>query len=89
MAEKRSGNQDIIERAPVFLTTAEVAGALAVSRPTVVNWIKNDKVRYINLPGPRPNYRIPFEALVDSLEGSYDYRQYLTDYFQHRLAEKQ
>jgi excisionase family DNA binding protein len=59
---------------PRFLTTAEAASLLNVSQRTVVNWIHEGSIPYIELPskGRRKEYRIPEIALLESLSGNYD-----------------
>jgi excisionase family DNA binding protein len=55
---------------PPLLTTAQAASLLNVSRRTVLNWINDDRVQYVRLPGGE--YRIPLDPLLESLEGTYD-----------------
>lgn len=57
-----------------LLTTAEAARLLGVSQRTILNWIKADAVRYVELPssGDRPNYRIPLGDLLAAVGGTYD-----------------
>lgn len=60
---------------PRLLTTAEAAALLNVTQRTVLNWIKNDTIPYIELPSraeKRKEYRIPEMALLRSLAGNYD-----------------
>ena len=59
---------------PRLLTTAEAATLLAVSQRTIVNWIQNESIPYLELPtkGKRKEYRIPQVALLESLTGNYD-----------------
>jgi excisionase family DNA binding protein len=60
---------------PRLLTTAEAAVMLNVSQRTIVNWIRNDSIPYIELPSSgsrRREYRIPQMALLRSLAGNYD-----------------
>jgi len=59
---------------PRLLTTAEAATLLAVSQRTIVNWIQNESIPYLELPtkGKRKEYRIPQVALLESLSGNYD-----------------
>ncbi len=59
---------------PQFLTTAEAASLLNVSQRTVVNWIHDGSIPYLELPsrGKRKEYRIPQIALLESLSGNYD-----------------
>jgi excisionase family DNA binding protein len=53
-----------------LITTSEAAQLLNVSRRTVTNWIKEDLIPYVQLPGG--DYRIPLDALLRSLSGTYD-----------------
>jgi excisionase family DNA binding protein len=57
-----------------LLTTSEAADLLAVERRTVLNWIKDGAVPYVELPsvGGRRQYRIPLGGLLDALGGTYD-----------------
>jgi excisionase family DNA binding protein len=59
---------------PRFLTTAEAASLLNVTQRTVVNWIHEGSIPYLELPskGKRKEYRIPELALLESLSGNYD-----------------
>lgn len=59
---------------PRFLTTAEAASLLNVSPRTVLNWIHEGSIPFIELPsgGRRKEYRIPEIALLESLSGNYD-----------------
>jgi len=59
---------------PRFLTTAEAALLLNVSQRTVINWIHDGSIPYLELPsrGKRKDYRIPQIALLESLSGNYD-----------------
>ena len=73
---------------PVLLSTAEVAGALAVSRRTVVNWIDKDSIPFLKLPGgSRSSYRIPLDGLLNSLGGNYDLTEHITSYLEKSRAE--
>jgi excisionase family DNA binding protein len=58
--------------APQLLTVAATAQLLSVSSRTVLNWIAADRIPYIELPGPKPTYRIPLHALLATLRGNYD-----------------
>jgi excisionase family DNA binding protein len=53
-----------------LVSTSEAAEILSVSPRTVVNWIKKDLIPYVELPGGE--YRIPLNALLRSLAGTYD-----------------
>jgi excisionase family DNA binding protein len=59
---------------PRLISVEEAATLLAVSDTTVRNWIKNDAIPYIELPGgtERKRYRIPLQGLLTSLVGNYD-----------------
>ena len=56
-----------------LVSTADAAKLLGVSQRTVVNWIKADRVRYVELPGG--NYRIPLSDLLSALGGTFDMRE--------------
>jgi excisionase family DNA binding protein len=56
--------------APQLLTVSGAAELLNVSARTVHNWIKDDRIPYIELPGGM--YRIPQHALLSSLRGNYN-----------------
>jgi excisionase family DNA binding protein len=60
-----------------LLTTGEVARLLRVTPRTVNNWIKQQKVPYIELPGGE--YRIPLAGLLASLGGTFDLAAALGD----------
>lgn len=60
-----------------LLTTGEVAALLRVTTRTVNNWIKQEKVPYIELPGGE--YRIPLAGLLASLNGTFDLAKALGD----------
>lgn len=53
-----------------LISTQEAADLLDVSTRTITNWINEDKVPYIKLPGG--GYRLPLAALLQSLSGNYD-----------------
>jgi len=53
-----------------LLTTGEVARMLRVSPRTVNNWIKQDRIPYLELPGGE--YRVPLAGLLSSLGGTFD-----------------
>jgi len=59
---------------PRLITTKEAAELLHVSSRTVLKWIENEAIPYIELPssGARHEYRIPVLALMQSLRGNYD-----------------
>ena len=66
--------------APQLLTVAGAAELLNVSTRTVLNWINDDRIPYLELPGGgRPTYRIPMHALLASLRGNYDLSRDLED----------
>lgn len=63
------------DEASHLLTTTQVARILNVSKPTIINWIEKDVIPYVQLPAPggqRRKFRIPFEGLLATLEGTYD-----------------
>jgi excisionase family DNA binding protein len=53
-----------------LLTTGEVARMLRVNPRTVNNWIKQDRIPYLELPGGE--YRVPLAGLLSSLGGTFD-----------------
>jgi len=57
-----------------LLKPTEAAALLRVSISTIHNWIKADKIPYIQLPGgeERAKYLIPLQGLIGSLGGNYD-----------------
>jgi excisionase family DNA binding protein len=57
---------------PHFLTVSETASRLRVSRKTVHDWIRDEKIRFIRLPGGG-DYRIPEAPLLESLGGNYSW----------------
>lgn len=59
---------------PQMITPQEAASFLHVSPRTVLNWIEQDRIPYITLPGgsERTQYRIPLSGLVSSLSGTFD-----------------
>ena len=60
---------------PRLVTTKEAAELLSVSPRTVLNWIQDDAIPYVELPsrgGQRREYRIPLQGLLRSLAGNYD-----------------
>jgi excisionase family DNA binding protein len=54
---------------PKLLSTKQAAELLNVSKRTILNWIENDRVPYVKLPGG--DYRIPLTGLLASLSGTY------------------
>ena len=54
---------------PKLLSTKQAAELLNVSKRTILNWIENDKVPYVKLPGG--DYRVPLAGLLASLSGTY------------------
>jgi excisionase family DNA binding protein len=64
----------LIPTTPQLLTTSEAAELLKVSSRTILNWIKGERIPYIQLPpnGGRNEYRIPLQGLLSSLSGTYD-----------------
>jgi excisionase family DNA binding protein len=65
---------------PRLLTTTEAAELLRVNPRTILNWIRNDAIPYLELPtsGSRPQFRIPLHGLLTSLAGTYDLEEELT-----------
>jgi excisionase family DNA binding protein len=59
---------------PRLITTKEAAELLNVSPRTILNWIEEGSIPYIELPSrkSRKEYRIPLQALLQSLRGNYD-----------------
>jgi excisionase family DNA binding protein len=60
---------------PQLITTKEAADLLSVSSRTVLNWIRDDAIPYVELPSrgdQRHEYRIPLHGLLRSLSGNYD-----------------
>jgi len=58
-----------------LITPQEAADLLRVSPHTVTNWIREERVPYVELPaadGGRKTYRLPLGALIQSLSGNYD-----------------
>jgi excisionase family DNA binding protein len=53
-----------------LISTKEAAELLAVSPRTITNWINDEKVPYVRLPGGE--YRLPLGALLECLSGNYD-----------------
>ena len=58
-----------IRSAPQLLSTSEAAQLLSVSSRTITNWINDDLIPYVTLPGG--THRIPQQALLRSLGGNY------------------
>jgi excisionase family DNA binding protein len=50
---------------PILMTTSETAALLDVSRRTLINWIKRNKIPSIRLPGGE--YRVPLGLLISRL----------------------
>lgn len=59
---------------PQLIKVGEAAALLRVSTSTIHNWIENEAIPYIKLPGngKRAEYRIPLRGLVASLSGNYN-----------------
>jgi excisionase family DNA binding protein len=59
---------------PRLITTKEAGELLNVSPRTILNWIEEGSIPYIELPSrrSRKEYRIPLQALLQSLRGNYD-----------------
>ena len=60
---------------PELITTRQAAEMLSVSPRTVLNWIRDDAIPYVELPSrgdQRHEYRIPLHGLLRSLSGNYD-----------------
>jgi excisionase family DNA binding protein len=55
---------------PQLITVAQAATLLNVSERTIRNWIEDERIPYLKLPGG--GYRIPQGALLASLRGNYD-----------------
>jgi excisionase family DNA binding protein len=64
-----------------LLSAGQAAELLNVSARTVHTWIEKDAIPYVELPrtGPKRSYRIPLEGLLDSLSGSYDLTEDMTN----------
>lgn len=65
-----------------LLTVSEAGKLLRVSDATVRNWIDAKCIPYVKLPSPtagRKQYRIPMQALLSSLEGTYDLQDALAE----------
>lgn len=54
---------------PKLLSTKQAAELLNVSKRTILNWIENERIPYVRLPGG--DYRIPLAGLLASLSGTY------------------
>lgn len=63
---------------PRLITTKEAAELLRVTPRTVLNWIDNGKIPYVELPsnGSHHEYRIPVLALLQSLRGNFRLAEY-------------
>ncbi len=61
---------------PQLITTKQAAELLSVTQRTILNWIKAEAIPYVVLPSAtsrrRQEYRIPRQALLRSLSGTYD-----------------
>jgi excisionase family DNA binding protein len=60
---------------PQLITTKAAAELLSVSPRTVLNWIRDDAIPFVELPSrgrERHEYRIPLHGLLRSLSGNYD-----------------
>jgi excisionase family DNA binding protein len=61
---------------PRLISVEEAATLLSVTDTTIRNWIKQDAIPYIELPGgearQRKQYRIPLQGLLNTLAGNYD-----------------
>ncbi len=60
---------------PRLLSTADAAKLLNVSTQTILNWIEQEEIPYLQLPGgsgKRRKFRIPLRGLLESLSGNYD-----------------
>lgn len=70
----QSHDRTLLPLAPRLLTTREAAELLNVSQRTVLNWIEQEAIPYLQLPstGRRRDYRIPLQGLLSSLTGTYD-----------------
>jgi hypothetical protein len=57
-----------------LITTQQAAELLQVTPHTITNWIKDDLVPYVELPsnGGKKTYRLPLNALLQTLSGNYD-----------------
>ena len=58
--------------APQLLTVSAAAELLSVSSRTVLNWINEDRIPYLELPGAKPMYRIPLQPLLATLRSISD-----------------
>jgi len=56
-----------------WLTVAEIAAKLRVNPVTVRLWIREGRLRGVQLGGNRAGYRISTEALQEFLDGNYRY----------------
>ncbi len=72
---------------PQLLKVSEVAEMLSVDRRTVVNWIEQERVPYLRLPGGA--YRLPMQGLLSSLSGTYDLAAELREQDEAVLGERQ
>lgn len=74
---------------PQLITTKEAAELLRVEPRTVLNWIKEDRIPYVELPGggDRRTYRIPLGALLSSLSGTFDLAKEIRDWDRRAVEE--
>lgn len=74
---------------PQLITTKEAADLLRVNPRTVLNWIREDRIPYVELPGggARREYRIPLDALLSSLAGTFNLAEAIRDWDQRAAAE--
>lgn len=63
-----------------LVTVQEAADLLRVDSSTINGWINKGLVPYIELPsaGERKSYRLPLNALLQSLAGNYDLQPHVT-----------
>jgi excisionase family DNA binding protein len=83
MADRLTRTQPI----PQLLKVSAVAEMLNVSPRTVLKWIEQERVPYVKLPGGE--YRLPLQALLSSLGGTYDLAGALRQQDQEVLAREQ
>ncbi len=72
-----------------LIKAQEAADLQNVDVRTVHGWIEQDRIPYIELPGPgkRPTYRIPLQGLLSSLSGTYDLAADVEALYQDAPAE--
>jgi excisionase family DNA binding protein len=64
-AERRATYRELVDQAPRYLSTAEVAAALQVTRESVRAMIRRGELPgTIRLGGDRGDFRIPVDALA-------------------------